>query len=90
VEGRSLQARIRKLACFLAGFITAERLGSLIEAPFFGPVFSLPMKSVHESIHESLRRHDHEELVGQWSAWCAWHQDASPEVRLGRVQPPSA
>lgn len=38
----------------MASFITAERLGAYIEAPFFGPVFALPMNRFCATITKGL------------------------------------
>jgi putative membrane protein len=38
----------------MAAFITAERLGAYIEAPFFGPVFALPMNRLCATITKGL------------------------------------
>lgn len=43
----------------MAGFITAERLGAYIEAPFFGPVFALPMNRFCATITKGLLGADH-------------------------------
>ena len=57
----------------MAGFITAERLGAYVEAPFFGPIFALPMNRLCSIITKGLLGADHPlALPPEGERSCLW------------------